>query len=202
MSGKNSKNRANTSKNESKKRTKRNENGLGMSLSKDLRKKIEAEKNPEAVFEKALSEYYAEKPQRPEQRYENAVQKEIDNNVIEIQRRHISDLKDQLTASNKNYEELMKTYQAYMLQVQPLVEAARLQKAAESALISEKTETENGSKKAEENESAEKQTATQTQQQVQTERQAQTQQQTQTERQAQQTQSQETQNKKWYMFWK
>ncbi|WP_316558626.1 hypothetical protein [Methanimicrococcus hongohii] len=105
-----------------------------MNLSKEIQKRISSEKDPEIVMEKALENYYGGQKRR----YENALQKEIDNNIIEIQRRHISDLKDQLESSNKNYEELMKTYQAYMLQVQPLVEAAQLQKAAELRLQEEK----------------------------------------------------------------
>ncbi|MDR2943944.1 MAG: hypothetical protein LBU81_02505 [Methanosarcinales archaeon] len=101
-------------------------------LPKDLLEKMNSEKNPETVMTKALENYYGGQNRR----YENALQKEIDNNIIEIQRRHISDLKEQLQASNKNYEELMKTYQAYMLQVQPMVEAAQLQKAPDLELQS------------------------------------------------------------------
>lgn len=99
---------------------------MKLALPKDLQEKVEAEKNPENVVAAALADYYG----RGNRRNEIALQKEIDNNIIEIQRRHISDLKDQLDASNRNYEELMKTYQAYMLQVQPLVEAGQLQSAA------------------------------------------------------------------------
>lgn len=102
-------------------------------LPKNLQEKINSEKNPDAVMVKALENYYS----GLNRRHENALQKEIDNNIIEIQRRHISDLKDQLEASNKNYGELMKTYQAYMLQVQPMVEAAQLQKASELELPAE-----------------------------------------------------------------
>ena len=104
-----------------------------INFSKDLQKRIRLEKDPDAVMTTALENYYSEQKHR----YENALQKEIDNNIIEIQRRHISDLKSQLTVSNKNYEELMKTYQAYMLQVQPLIEAAQLQKAAQLRLQEE-----------------------------------------------------------------
>ncbi len=96
-------------------------------LPKNIQEKMNAEKNPDAVVAKALENYYSGRNRSQE----NALQKEIDNNIIEIQRRHISDLKTQLEASNKNYEELMKTYQAYMLQVQPMVEASQLQKASE-----------------------------------------------------------------------
>lgn len=96
-------------------------------LPKDLREKMNSEKNPDAVMAKALENYYSGQNRR----HENALQKEIDNNIIEIQRRHISDLKDQLEASNKNYEELMKTYQAYMLQVQPMIEASQTQRTQE-----------------------------------------------------------------------
>lgn len=99
---------------------------MKLALPKDLQEKVEAEKNPENIVAAALADYY----NRGNRRNEIALQKEIDNNIIEIQRRHISDLKDQLDASNRNYEELMKTYQAYMLQVQPLVEAGQLQSAA------------------------------------------------------------------------
>ena len=108
-----------------------------INFSKDLQKRIRLEKDPGAVMTTALENYYSEQKHR----YENALQKEIDNNIIEIQRRHISDLKSQLTVSNKNYEELMKTYQAYMLQVQPLIEAAQLQKATQLRLQEETDES-------------------------------------------------------------
>ena len=94
-------------------------------LPNNLKNRIEAERNPDEIISEALFDYYDDQRHRNERN----VQKEINNNIIEIQRRHISDLKEQLTASNKNYEELMKTYQAYMLQVQPLVENAKLQEA-------------------------------------------------------------------------
>ena len=112
---------------------------IKLALPEELREKIESEGNPDEIAVEALSAYYF----RHSKRSEAAVQKEIDNNIIEIQRRHISDLKEQLTASNKNYEELMKTYQAYMLQVQPLIEAAKVKELpAENAAASpEKTDT-------------------------------------------------------------
>lgn len=120
---------------------------LRPALPRELRKKIAAEKNPDAVLSEALTHYYSGKTRVREAE----IQKEIDNNIIEVQRRHISDLKDQLQASNKNYEELMKTYQAYMLQVQPMVEAAQLPKATESELLAgdPKRETELQEKEAE-----------------------------------------------------
>jgi spermidine/putrescine-binding protein len=107
-----------------------------INLPKDLQKRVLLEKDPDTVMAEALENYY----DGQKRRYENAVQKEIDNNIIEIQRRHISDLKSQLVVSNKNYEELMKTYQAYMLQVQPLIETAQLQKAAQLKLQEEQAE--------------------------------------------------------------
>ncbi|WNY25516.1 hypothetical protein [Methanolapillus millepedarum] len=90
-------------------------------LPENLRIKIDAEKNPNEVISTALSEYYSGLKRREEL----AVQREIDNNIIEVQRRHISDLKDQLAAANRNYEELIRIHQAYMLQVQPLIESAK-----------------------------------------------------------------------------
>ncbi|WNY27992.1 hypothetical protein MmiEs2_01720 [Methanimicrococcus stummii] len=129
------------------KKIKADKNKFGKSnqlISKELRKKIGAEKNPDAVIAEALENYYGGQKRRNE----NALQKEIDNNIIEIQRRHISDLKDQLEASNKNYEELMKTYQAYMLQVQPLVEAAKIQKPQELESL-KKNEPESTAEKTE-----------------------------------------------------
>lgn len=96
-----------------------------VTLPKNLQSRVAAEKKPDEIIADALADYYAGRRRRTE----IAVQKEIDNNIIEIQRRHISDLKEQLTVSNKNYEELMKTHQAYMLQVQPLIEGAKIQEA-------------------------------------------------------------------------
>ncbi|MCL2142243.1 MAG: hypothetical protein FWH46_05145, partial [Methanimicrococcus sp.] len=95
-------------------------------LPKDLESKIRSESNPGAVVAEALTEFYSENS-----RSNSMIQKEIDNNIIEIQRRHISDLKDQLETANHNYEELMKTYQAYMLQVQPLIEKTQLTEGME-----------------------------------------------------------------------
>ena len=124
-------------------------------LPKNLQERVESENNPDEIIAEALSNYYGGRRLRNE----IAVQKEIDNNIIEIQRRHISDLKEQLVASNKNYEELMKTYQAYMFQVQPLIENAKLSEAErlvkisapgdETKAESEKTKTENEKTKAE-----------------------------------------------------
>lgn len=119
-----------------KKKLKIDEKGIGTRLPKELQRKISAEKNPQEIIEKALTRYYSDSHLRNE----NAAQKEIDNNIIEIQRRHISDLKEQLSASNKNYEELMKTYQAYMFQVQPLIERAQLLEKAEIKTLEEKKE--------------------------------------------------------------
>ena len=110
---------------------------MKVALPKSLREKIKAEKNPEKIIADAVSEYYAETRRRSDV----SIQKEIDNNIIEVQRRHISDLKEQLNASNKNYEDLMKTYQAYMLQVQPMIEAA--QKKEIEAKTRPKTEKKN-----------------------------------------------------------
>ena len=106
-------------------------------LPKDLESKIRSESNPDAVAAEALAAFYSENS-----RSNSIIQKEIDNNIIEIQRRHISDLKDQLKAVNHNYEELMKTYQAYMLQVQPLIEKAQLTEGQEVKKISEAEEKE------------------------------------------------------------
>lgn len=128
MAGKETKKKSETNCSD-KEQEKKSEKGLGkvkLEMPRELREKIKAEKNPDAVVADALKEYYTG-------RNESAVQKEIDNNIIEIQRRHISDLKEQLETSNKNYEELMKTYQAYMLQIQPLVESAKLQEASAGA---------------------------------------------------------------------
>ena len=100
-------------------------------LPKDLESKIRSESNPDGVVAEALMEFYSERS-----RSNSIIQKEIDNNIIEIQRRHISDLKEQLEAVNHNYEELMKTYQAYMLQVQPLIEKAQLADGTEVKKIS------------------------------------------------------------------
>ena len=94
---------------------------MKLALPIELREKINAEKDPEKTIAEAVAEYYAENRRRSDV----SIQKEIDNNIIEVQRRHISDLKDQLSVANKNYEELMKTHQAYMLQVQPMIEAAQ-----------------------------------------------------------------------------
>jgi len=121
---------------------------IRVTLPNNLKTRIEAERNPDDIISEALFDYY------DDQRHRNeiAVQKEINNNIIEIQRRHISDLKEQLTASNKNYEELMKTYQAYMLQVQPLVENAKLQEAERVGRITtpeEETKTESEDTKTE-----------------------------------------------------
>lgn len=112
-----------------------------VTLPKDLRSRVAAETDPDEIIAEALLNYYSGQRLRSEL----AVQKEIDNSIIEIQRRHISDLKEQLTASNKNYEELMKTYQAYMFQVQPLIENAKLRESEKAGKISapkEKTESE------------------------------------------------------------
>ncbi|MDV0445073.1 hypothetical protein MmiAt1_06290 [Methanimicrococcus sp. At1] len=168
MSGRNAKKKTDAKKanvkpvDSEKKKLKRGGKNLSAGLSKDLRKKIGAEKDPEAVVEKALAEYYSEKPPR----YENTVQKEIDNNIMEIQRRHISDLKGQLETSNKNYEELMKTYQAYMLQVQPLAEAAQIQKTAEPELLAAKYEEKEEELKEKEALLNEKETAVQNKQEA------------------------------------
>ncbi|MDR0767680.1 MAG: hypothetical protein LBE57_04495 [Methanosarcinales archaeon] len=136
----------------SEKKIKTDKNAFGkINLPKDLKKRISSEKNPDAVMAEALENYYGEQKHR----YENALQKEIDNNIIEIQRRHISDLKNQLEVSNKNYEELMKTYQAYMFQVQPLIETARLQKAAELKPPENKTESKEEARREGEMESEE-----------------------------------------------
>ena len=105
----------------------------------NLQMRVEAENNPDAVIAEALLNYYGGKSLRNEA----AVQKEIDNNIIEIQRRHISDLKEQLTATNKNYDELMKTHQAYMLQIQPLIEYAKLREAERNEISAPKDETKN-----------------------------------------------------------
>jgi len=124
MSGKNLKKnyKKTASKNGSKNQVRQNKFGkVKLELPAELHDKIEAEKNPNDIAAEALFAYY----RGQNRRNEAAVQKEIDNSIIEIQRRHISDLKDQLTVSNKNYEELMRTYQAYMLQVQPMIEAAQ-----------------------------------------------------------------------------
>jgi len=129
------------SKNETGQKTVRKGDGkIRVTLPNNLKTRVEAERNPDEIISEALSDYY------DDQRHRNeiAVQKEINNNIIEIQRRHISDLKEQLTASNKNYEELMKTYQAYMLQVQPLIENAKLQEAERVGRIeAPKEETKN-----------------------------------------------------------
>jgi hypothetical protein len=98
-----------------------NSGKIRLVLPKDLESKIRSESNPDAVAAEALMEFYSERS-----RSNSIIQKEMDNNIIEIQRRHISDLKEQLEAVNHNYDELMKTYQAYMLQVQPLIERAQL----------------------------------------------------------------------------
>ncbi|MBZ3935299.1 hypothetical protein [Methanimicrococcus blatticola] len=149
-------------------------------LPKNIQEKMNSEKNPEAVMAKALENYYNGSGRRQE----NALQKEIDNNIIEIQRRHISDLKDQLETSNKNYGELMKTYQAYMLQVQPMVEAAQLQKASELKLSNE----------------SEKQTEMKTENEIKQEEKAgdeiKQKEKTETEKEI------ESKSKKWYKFWK
>ena len=110
-----------------------------LDLPAELHDKIEAEKNPNEIAAEALSAYYHNKNRRSEA----AVQKEIDNNIIEIQRRHISDLKEQLSVSNKNYDELMKTHQAYMLQVQPVIEAAQKKELPASSDSSENVPKEN-----------------------------------------------------------
>ncbi|MDV0447884.1 hypothetical protein MsAg5_18030 [Methanosarcinaceae archaeon Ag5] len=106
-------------------------------LPDDLKTKIESEKQPDEVVSIALAEYYSGLRKREEL----AVQREIDNNIIEVQRRHISDLKDQLAASNRNYEELIRIHQAYMLQVQPLIENAK-KPEIESSKPESKTEPE------------------------------------------------------------
>ena len=122
MSGKNLRKKSKTIKKRTENKNVQNNSKVKLKLPSDLREKIESENNPDGIVSEALSAYYSGKTRRNEA----AVQKEIDNSIIEIQRRHISDLKDQLSVSNKNYEELMKTHQAYMLQVQPMIEAARL----------------------------------------------------------------------------
>jgi hypothetical protein len=94
---------------------------IKLALPRELQEKIKSENEPDKIVAEAVREYYG----GTRRRAEISIQKEIDNNIIEVQRRHISDLKEQLNTSNKNYEELMRTYQAYMLQVQPMIEAAQ-----------------------------------------------------------------------------
>ena len=127
---------------------KKNRGRVKLALPNELREKIKSEGNPDEVVSEALSAYYSGQNRRNEA----TVQKEIDNSIIEIQRRHISDLKDQLSVSNKNYEELMKTYQAYMFQVQPLIEASKLKGAAESLPEFSDSENSNSSSAPNENE--------------------------------------------------
>ncbi|WNY26459.1 hypothetical protein [Methanolapillus ohkumae] len=122
----NSKENQNFKKEKNSKKVKESEdkNKLGkvnFRLSKELKSRIKSERKPDEIVSAALLEYYAGNRRREE----NIIQREIDNSIIEVQRRHISDLKEQLAASNKNYEELMKIHQAYMLQVQPLIENAK-----------------------------------------------------------------------------
>ena len=113
---------------------------MKLALPIELREKINAEKDPEKTIAEAVAGYYAENRRRSDV----SIQKEIDNNIIEVQRRHISDLKDQLTVANKNYEELMKTHQAYMLQVQPMIEAAQKKEIeAKKPMPERKTANEN-----------------------------------------------------------
>ena len=147
MSGKNLKKnyKKTASKSGSKNQARQNKLGkVKLELPAELHDKIEAEKNPNDIAAEALFAYY----RGQNRRNEAAVQKEIDNSIIEIQRRHISDLKDQLTVSNKNYEELMRTYQAYMLQVQPMIEAAQ-----KKEIEAKKTTSEDSVKNEKQNES-------------------------------------------------
>jgi len=147
MSGKNLKKnyKKTASKSGSKNQARQNKLGkVKLELPAELHDKIEAEKNPNDIAAEALFAYY----RGQNRRNEAAVQKEIDNSIIEIQRRHISDLKDQLTVSNKNYEELMRTYQAYMLQVQPMIEAAQ-----KKEIEAKKTTLEDSVKNEKQNES-------------------------------------------------
>jgi hypothetical protein len=147
MSGKNLKKnyKKTASKSGSKNQVRQNKFGkVKLELPAELHDKIEAEKNPNDIAAEALFAYY----RGQNRRNEAAVQKEIDNSIIEIQRRHISDLKDQLTVSNKNYEELMRTYQAYMLQVQPMIEAAQKKEIEAKKTTSENSD---GNEKQSEN---------------------------------------------------
>ena len=111
---------------------------IKLALPRNLHDKIKTEEDPDKIVAEAVIEYYG----GARRRAEISIQKEIDNNIIEVQRRHISDLKEQLNASNKNYEELMKTYQAYMLQVQPMIEnAPKKEIEAEKSAAEKRNET-------------------------------------------------------------
>ena len=104
---------------------KRKEGQIRLILPKELESKIRSESNPDAIVADALMTFYAERNPSP-----SLIQREVDNNIIEIQRRHIADLKEQLANVNHNYDTLMQTHQAYMLQVQPLIEKAQLEEGA------------------------------------------------------------------------
>ena len=172
MSGKNlnKKYKKTASTSNPKNQIRQNKSGkVKLELPAELHDKIEAEKNPSEIAAEALSAYYRGQNRRSEA----AVQKEIDNSIIEIQRRHISDLKDQLTVSNKNYEELMRTYQAYMLQVQPMIEAAQ-----KKEIETKKPTTEDSVKNEKQNESVSEPSS------------------------EEQTVRPTSETKKWYEFWK
>jgi len=150
---------------------------IKLALPRELQEKIKSENDPDKIVAEAVREYYG----GTRQRAEISIQKEIDNNIMEVQRRHISDLKEQLNTSNKNYEELMKTYQAYMLQVQPMIEAAQKKEIEAKKPAPEKqNETANEKQKEEVSEQKEKKEA---------------------EKSAEKNAAPSS-SKKWYEFWK